>query len=116
MGFFAKLSGKETVKKKTTTTQPMTAKNDYGGVQVTVNADTCCQAAKDIAGQRFLEKDVPKLPLDGCDVQECRCAFQRFDDRRSEPRRLSDVGFDIASQLHDEENRTSAAPGRRDDD
>lgn len=94
----------------------MSTKSDYSGVQVNANPDSCCQAARDIAGQRFLIKNAPMLPLDGCDMQDCQCSYQRFDERRTEARRLSDVGFDMASQLHEDENRENPASGRREDD
>ncbi|MCP4299598.1 MAG: hypothetical protein GY783_03355 [Gammaproteobacteria bacterium] len=53
------------------------------------------------------------LPLAGCEAADCRCTYKRFDDRRTDLRRASDTGFDMATQLHDEENRASTSPGRR---
>ena len=94
----------------------MRTKGEYSGVQVKSNPDTCCQAARDIAGQRFLTRNAPMLPLDGCDAPECQCTYKRFDDRRTEYRRLSDVGFDMASQMHEDDHRENPTSGRRADD
>jgi hypothetical protein len=98
------------------TNQTLTTNKKYSGVQVNADPSTCCQAVRDIAGQRFLTMNAPKLPLDGCDAETCLCSFKRYDDRRTEFRRLSDVGFDMASQLHEDENREAPSTGRRKDD
>lgn len=116
MSFLAKLSGKSATSSTTMTNQTLSLKADYSGVQVNANPNTCCQAARDIAGQRFLTKNAPMLPLDGCDADACTCGYQRFDERRADARRLSDVGFDMASQLHENDNRGLASSGRREDD
>lgn len=115
MGLFSKLRGKSASPASTGVSQPQATKPSYSGIQINMVAEECCQAARELQGQRFLEHEVPMLPLDGCDAVECRCAYERFDDRRTDVRRLSDVGYDIASQLHDGENRINTS-GRRDDD
>ncbi|MDX1516732.1 MAG: hypothetical protein R3288_07825 [Woeseiaceae bacterium] len=81
-------------------------------------ADTgsCCQAAETIAGQRYLSDEVPRLPLDHCDSEICACSYQLFDDRRTDPRRASDVGYDIASEVRTGENRRVEPAGRRNAD
>lgn len=88
----------------------------YRGVEVVANSDTCCQAANAIEGQRFLLSQVPMLPLAECDAADCRCTYERFDDRRMDVRRAPNVAFDLASQFQEQENRLESAPGRRDDD
>lgn len=50
-------------------------------------SEGACSAAKMLAGQRFLAEDAPKLPLPGCDADECRCRFNHFTDRRSKRER-----------------------------
>ena len=45
--------------------------------------NNACNAAKEMAGRRFLATAAPKLPLPGCDVFECNCRFVHHDDRRS---------------------------------
>lgn len=116
MGFFSKLTGKSAAHKQKPTAKPEKARNDYRGVEVISHGSDCCQAAKAIAGQRFLTADVPILPLRDCDAAECRCTYKRFNDRRTDARRGSDVGFDIASQFHDEEHRSGSSSGRRSND
>ena len=113
MELFARLSGKSTTCTESPTSQPVTTESQYHGVQVIANPSECCQAAKAIAGQRYLPNEVPMLPLPGCDAADCRCTYKRFDDRRTDLRRASDVGYDMATELHDQENRKSTSPGRR---
>ena len=109
MGLLAKPNGKSTAGTKS-------SNNEYRGVQVVINKDECCQAAIAIAEQRFLIEQVPKLPLPTCDAAQCGCGYERFDDRRADLRRASDVGFDMAGQYCEESNRSSTSSGRRDDD
>ena len=42
-----------------------------------------CNAAKAMAGRRFLATAAPTLPLPDCNVLECNCRFAHHDDRRS---------------------------------
>lgn len=42
-----------------------------------------CNAAKAMAGRRFLATAAPKLPLPDCDAAACTCRFAHHDDRRS---------------------------------
>ena len=116
MGLFRKLSRKSTIRPTTTASNHAPSKDAYRCVQVTPDESGCCQAARALVSQRFLIDDVPILPLDECDMTECRCTYERFGDRRADSRRVSDVAFDIVSQFHDEENRSSASSGRRRDD
>jgi len=116
MGLFTKLIRKLTACPTTTASHDVPSKDAYRCVQVTSDGAQCCQAARALAGQRFLMDDVPMLPLSECDATECRCAYERFDDRRADSRRASDVAFDIVSQLHEENNRSGASSGRRCDD
>lgn len=52
-----------------------------------------CDAANSLKGHRFLSKEAPRLPLEGCPSPEyCRCTYRHFNDRRSGPRRASDRG------------------------
>ncbi|MBT8090002.1 MAG: hypothetical protein KJO01_07320 [Gammaproteobacteria bacterium] len=109
MGLLAKLNGNPRTATKTT-------KIKYRGVQVVVDKNDCCQAALPIADKRFLIEQIPKLPLADCDAARCNCAYERFDDRRADFRRASDVAFDMASQLHDDDSRSSTSSGRRGSD
>ena len=54
-------------------------------------AKDACEAAKEAAGQRYLSKDAPLLPLKDCTRPEhCACRYQHYDDRRAGPRRESE--------------------------
>jgi len=116
MGFLARLTGKQSAPSKKAANDSDYKSSKYRGVQVTVNTDACCEAAREIAGQRFLSDDVPMLPLNDCDANNCQCSYKLYDDRRTDFRRASDVGFDIATQLSDDNNRSSGVSGRRIDD
>lgn len=115
MGFLASLT-KTRTERTTTTIKHVTNKSRYRGVQVTGNGADCCDAVQAVAGKRFLSKEVPMLPLTGCAANDCRCRYELFDDRRTEIRRASDVAYDIASQLREQDNRSSTMSGRRLDD
>lgn len=114
MGLLAILTGKTTARdvparKKETT--PL-----YRGVQIVTNVEGCCQAAEAIAGHRYLSHQIPRLPLDGCDASKCHCSYNLFDDRRTDLRRASDIGYDMASELRTAENRRDKSSCRRNDD
>jgi hypothetical protein len=42
-----------------------------------------CDAAKEMAGRRFLSGTAPRIPLPNCDALECSCKFVHHQDRRS---------------------------------
>ena len=111
MGFLDRFTKKN---KKAESATAQTKKSAYHGVEVIADTKTCCQAAKDIAGERFLSASAPFLPLKDCDAADCRCSYKRYRDRRGDYRRSSDVAFDILSQQHqDEEKRSQQPNGRR---
>lgn len=52
-----------------------------------------CAAVKELASQRLLSADAPRLPLKTCDHPEtCACKFRHHDDRRAGPRRAAEDG------------------------
>ncbi len=59
-----------------------------------------CQAARDIAGKRFLVREAPKLPLAGCDASSCQCKFAHHDDRRIEAYDRRDQRNTLRSELY----------------
>jgi hypothetical protein len=59
---------------------------------------SCCAAAKDVDGYRFLARHAPTLPLKGCTLRDkCQCRPDietgKFQDRRGSPRRLVEFGI-----------------------
>jgi len=81
----------------------------YHGIGITAG-DTACAAVEAIAQQRFLSEDAPRLPLEQCaNPGDCVCRYKHFSDRRTDPRRESDVGLPQAD--HPQEKRQSG--GRR---
>lgn len=116
MGLFARFSKKPKNRAQPAKSQHESKKHAYRGVQVVAHGDACCQAAKSIADERFLLDDAPMLPLPTCDAETCHCTYKRFDERRADIRRTSDLGFDIASQLGDQTKRISRSLGRRSED
>ncbi len=88
----------------------------YRGVQVIADTNRCCAAARSIEGNRYLAHQVPKLPLENCDSADCRCTFELYNDRRTDMRRTSDIGYDITSELRTDKNRRAERAGRRKSD
>ena len=113
MGLFASLTGTRSVQ-STMTSKRTSDKSKYRGVEVNSNPALCCKEVQTIAGKRFLSHEIPKLPLLGCDANECRCSYELYEDRRTDVRRAGDVAFDLASELCEQNNRNST--GRRTDD
>ncbi len=114
MGLLAKLTGRSGTRNEST--QTTTNASRYRGVQINADGEDCCAAVLAIAGTRFLAHQVPKLPLENCESSNCRCSFELFDDRRTDLRRASDFGYDIASELRASENRRGGPGGRREND
>ncbi len=116
MGLFAIFSKKPKTNTQPTKSQQASNKHIYRGVQVVPHGDACCEAAKSITDERFLLEEAPMLPLPTCDAETCHCTYQRFDDRRADIRRASDMGFHMASQLQGQQKRISRSLGRRRED
>ncbi|MDY6946346.1 MAG: hypothetical protein SXG53_11550 [Pseudomonadota bacterium] len=89
--------------------RPATQANPYHAVSVLPGTDAC-QAAYRFSGQRFLSRQAPRLPLPSCDAKTCTCRFKHHKDRRSGPRRNSDVGM-VTAAFSGNERRV--ARGRR---
>ncbi len=113
MGLLARFLGRSEVRERSKDIVASGAR--YRGVQIIVGADGCCRQAEAAARDRFLAHQVPRLPLDGCDRERCRCTYRLFDDRRTDLRRASDVAFDIAGELRTAPNRRSDRGRRRSD-
>lgn len=53
-----------------------------------------CARARAMVGKKLLARDVPALPLTGCSMQNCQCAYRKIGDRRQERRRSIDDGIE----------------------
>lgn len=72
---------------------PATATRMFHGVAIQTKG-RCCAAAAERKHRRFLSQDAPSLPLSECTMPgQCQCVYAHFKDRRTEPRRDSDVGL-----------------------
>ena len=114
MALFSRLLGAK--RRDATTKSPARAARRFTGVEVIPRRDACCEAVRAVAGQRFLSKEAPRLPLTDCDRPQCHCRYQHFTDRRTDARRDSDIGVGIASELYNSECRRSRGRGRRSTD
>ena len=59
-----------------------------------IGTAAACAAAQACKGKRILSSEAPRLPLPGCDAARCDCKYRHFGDRRAEPRRAAETGFD----------------------
>lgn len=74
----------------------------------------CCSIARRFSEHRFLTREAPTLPLNGCTMpQRCECRYLKFKDRRGDSRRLDD--FAAATRLYGLKERRGAK-GRRSTD
>ena len=67
-----------------------------------------CDAAKALAGKRFLSTEAPPIPLPECDGRECECTFLHFKDRRTGKDRRSPftpAGFGTGTGKYETERR-----------
>lgn len=60
----------------------------FHGITVKPCLDAC-QAAQALAGQRFLSREAPALPLPDCDQARCDCTYGHYSDRRDQGDRRS---------------------------
>jgi hypothetical protein len=88
----------------------------YRCVEVLPGSLDCCKAAQDILGQRFLNNQIPSLPLDACDAANCLCSYEHLPDRRTNSRRVSDAVSHSTSQFFESQERPRTSTGRRQQD
>jgi hypothetical protein len=75
----------------------------------------CCEAARGVAGRRFLAAEAPRLPLLGCSAPEsCPCKFKHHADRRGPPRRKEDISG-LRRPMPDADERRRTGPRRNTD-
>ncbi|MEM6514070.1 MAG: hypothetical protein AAF660_13740 [Pseudomonadota bacterium] len=68
----------------------------FAAVSIRGTDKACCRA-KALAGERFLARKPPELPLAGCDADTCECYFVHYDDRRHERDRRSPFNVNTGS-------------------
>jgi hypothetical protein len=83
---------------------------------ISVDAKTSsCAVAHDLRKKRFLSKEAPNLPLDGCTKRSsCPCTYKHHDDRRNKSRRADGAVISSSAHKHGSERRMSR--GRRSED
>jgi hypothetical protein len=91
---------------------PPPSTTQYHAVSV-IPGNKACAAAYRFSGQRFLARQAPRLPLPTCDARHCECRYKHHKDRRSSPRRSSDMGMMAGTFQGTERRRTR---GRRSTD
>jgi hypothetical protein len=96
------------------TERPHQARN-YNAVEVVPGEEASCEAARSLAGKRFLPEEAPLFPLRDCDQPNCDCRYRRHPDRRGAARRVTDLGLDVSGKLRPrkDERRNPAIRGRR---
>ena len=93
---------------------PRKAPQKFHAVSI-VPGPRACAEAQAMAGQRFLSRDAPVLPLKKCGSVHCECRYEHYDDRRKGNRRAHDLCVSIDG-YEGEERRTQAKRGRRQTD
>ena len=107
---------RQTEKPAEPATSKGTGSTAYHAVSIRMDAQHACDAAREMAGRRFLSNAAPRLPLPGCDALECRCRFAHHKDRRSGKDRRSPFaagGFGGGTGSFQQERRER--PDRRED-
>ncbi len=74
-----------------------------------------CGAAGKLADKVFLSSESPRLPLDGCSEQDCRCKYVHLDDRREGGDRRIELG-ELSAFLPISQTERRQMSGRRRED
>ena len=78
-----------------------------------VTGPRCCAEAKALRGQKFLSREAPSLPLQGCNRDDCTCRYEHYEDRRATPRRARDLGVAVDGWIEVDRRGTVVKRGRR---
>lgn len=70
-----------------------------------------CEAVQACRGKRFLSSEAPRLPLQGCNADQCQCRYRHHPDRRGGTRRKDDAR--AAATERTDRNRRVRVGGRR---
>jgi hypothetical protein len=71
-----------------------------------------CPGAYALRERRFLSREAPVLPLQGCGAEECSCCYEHYDDRRERARRTCDLGIAVDGHVGPDK-RSGQKRGRR---
>jgi len=97
--------------------RPAAASTEFHAVSIKFSSPACA-AARKLTGRRFLATAAPKLPLEDCNVLECKCRFVHHKDRRSSKDRRSPFGpggVSGGTGAYDSEQRDGADRRKKDD-
>jgi hypothetical protein len=86
-------------------------KKEFGAVSIKIGPQAC-SAAKYLRGKRFLSHQAPTLPLSKCDINNCRCKYDYYKDRRSEDDRRFPSAI-MQGVFSDKDKRDNPKLGRR---
>jgi len=76
--------------------QPAQAPNPWHAVSIQGGEGGRCEAARALAGRRFLSGDAPALPLPDCDRPDtCHCRYRKHGDRRTSGQPLDRNGIPL---------------------
>ena len=90
---------------------PRKAPHKFHAVTVAPGPRACPEAHR-LQGRRFLSREAPPLPLEGCGSPECECRYEKHDDRRKGNRRAHDLCVAIDG-YEGVEQRQKVRRGRR---
>lgn len=97
--------------------KPLHERHPYHCVTIET-AKHCCKAVEKLVDKRFLSVDAPQLPLPNCQISDCQCHYQHYDDRREKHvGRRNDFALEHDSLDTEEQfNRRESKSGRRSSD
>ena len=92
-------------------TKTIKREQDFRAVSIQI-CPHACAAAKKLRDKRFLSNQAPMLPLNDCNVSDCKCKFVHHNDRRSyDDRRFTSVT--MQNVFSDKEKREKTNSDRR---
>ena len=86
------IGDKRHAKRITATTVRGDSRGRWRSVAI-IGAATGCAAVQMCKGKRYLCREAPRLPLEGCNAARCDCKYRHFEDRRAAPRRAEEKGM-----------------------
>jgi len=79
--------------------------NNFHGVSIQPCSHPCNRVCN-MKKVRFLSNETPRLPIDGCNNQQCTCTYNHHQDRRlNKDRRLKELNGFAESKRHNKLER-----------